>query len=401
MAMDKLQFRYQVLSEYTAKKIEIQELLAYNQNKFIDVDLTTSISSSVAAEPHIDAWQQYIAQANTIAPFEVLKQVFIQLQFPIEAGISHTEAYQAATKRGKLPTENQSGVTLIQPQQLQLWLHQTLAGPIPVILVQNRQDFISLVQAIAYKNEPQPIPDSMGACIVQGYNNWRRIGQYRADWQRRNPEAQPSDWQAEFKRLIGHRELYQDRFIILSSAPYSNLSAEQLGLSTQAWQELSLNIRLEHECTHYLTRRWFGSMQNNLLDELIADYRGIVAAIGYYRADWFLAFMGLESYPQYRQGGRLENYPGKPPLSEGAFRVLQTLVKQAAQHLQTFDRQYRLSSLSRSEEIAIFIGLIQLTLEELASNRAVSLLADAVEHLNEQLKLLQLYQSPLKTPLGR
>ena len=46
-------------------------------------------------------------------------------------------------------------------------------------------------------------------------------------------------------------------------------------------------------------------MRNNLHDELIADYAGITAAIGHYRAAWFLRFLGLEDYPTYRPGGRL------------------------------------------------------------------------------------------------
>ena len=29
-------------------------------------------------------------------------------------------------------------------------------------------------------------------------------------------------------------------------------------------------------------------MRNNILDELVADYMGITAAAGRYRADWFL-----------------------------------------------------------------------------------------------------------------
>ena len=82
------------------------------------------------------------------------------------------------------------------------------------------------------------------------------------------------------------------------------------------------------------------SMRNNLLDELIADYRGIVASSGCYRADWFLRFLGLESFPHYREGGRLQNYRGQPTLSDGAFKILQALVKAAAENLQHFDAEY-------------------------------------------------------------
>jgi len=67
-------------------------------------------------------------------------------------------------------------------------------------------------------------------------------------------------------------------------------------------------------------------MRNNLLDEVIADYFGITAACGRFRADWLLRFFGLESYPRYRAGGRLEHYRGDPPLSDAAFLVLQRLL---------------------------------------------------------------------------
>jgi hypothetical protein len=178
--------------------------------------------------------------------------------------------------------------------------------------------------------------------------------------------------------LIKRPELYQDRFILLSRGAYSNVDGSELGLEPEQWLELSGTIRLEHECTHYITRRWFGSMRNQILDEIIADYRGIVAANGDYRADWFLRFVGLEGFPAYREGGRLENYRGEPPLSPGAFIVLQRLVKAAAENLERFDRKYRQSAIARGSEIAILIALTSLRLEELASNRGVSMIETAV-----------------------
>jgi hypothetical protein len=81
-------------------------------------------------------------------------------------------------------------------------------------------------------------------------------------------------------------------------------------------------------------------MRNALADELIADYMGIVAAEGRYRADWFLRFVGLEG-PIYRPGGRLQNYRGDPSLSAGAFGALQVAVRRAAQNLETFDERRR------------------------------------------------------------
>ena len=108
-------------------------------------------------------------------------------------------------------------------------------------------------------------------------------------------------------------------------------------------------------------------MRNNLLDELIADYRGIVAAIGKYRADWFLHFIGLESFPNYREGGRLQNYRGEPPLSEGSFKILQALVIRAAKNLEDFDKQFSHCSRALTDQVAILLTLSKLTLEELAN----------------------------------
>jgi len=107
-------------------------------------------------------------------------------------------------------------------------------------------------------------------------------------------------------------------------------------------------------------------MRNNILDELIADYRGIVAALGHYRSDWFLHFIGLESFPIYRRGGRLENYRGEPALSDSAFKILQILVKKAAENLDRFDKQFSQQQRTHLEQVSAMITLSALTLEELA-----------------------------------
>jgi len=151
-------------------------------------------------------------------------------------------------------------------------------------------------------------------------------------------------------------------------------------LSEAHWQHLSLTIRLEHECTHYFTRRLFSSMRNNLLDELIADYRGIVAAIGYYRADWFLRFLGLESFPIIREEGRLQNYRGQPSLSDGAFKILQSLIKAAAENLEYFDASQVSELKTANNQVLILVALTDLTLEELASKEEIYHLRKTIEH---------------------
>ncbi|MFB2982825.1 hypothetical protein [Microseira sp. BLCC-F43] len=341
--MNNQQFRADVLTYFGASAASVEELLAYNENVFHRHKLTHPVKFPLAPETHVSAWEEYAVAAKEIGAFEVLKQRLVQLQFPIQEGISQTSSYRVATRRG-VPTDSiaeATGLVLNQPEKVQLFIHQSLAGSIPVLLAGNRENFVSLVQALTMRNEPLPVPASMGACIVSGFNNWDRIRQYRQKWEATNPgNCDENSWKEEFQKLIPQKQLYQDRFIILSDGVYSGVSAKDMGLDEYQWQQLSPIIRLEHECTHYFTYRVFNSMRNNIFDELIADYMGIVAACGYYRADWFLRFLGLESFPNYREGGRLQNYRGEPTLSDSAFKILQALVNAAAENLSRFDSQY-------------------------------------------------------------
>ncbi|MHC5763256.1 DUF7005 family protein [Nostoc sp.] len=370
---DQESFRTKILISFGATAAQMEELLVYNQTVFNHDILTYPVKFPLIPEPHVATWEEYAIAAKDIGVFEVLKQRLVQFQFPIIEGISQTEAYQSANRRGVAVNEmaEATGLVLQEPEKLQLKLHQSLAGTIPVLLTGNRNDFVSLVQALTKRNEPQLVPASMGACIVSGFNNWDRIRQYRQQWEAENSvNSSQSGWLAEFQRLIPQKQLYQDKFIILSDGCYSNVSASDMGLEEGEWQRLSLTIRLEHECTHYFTRRLFNSMRNNIFDELIADYRGIVAATGDYRADWFLRFLGLESFPNYREGGRLQNYRGKPSLSDIAFQILQALVKSAAENLQHFHAKNASKLTDINIQPLMLMTLTYLTLEELASVEA-------------------------------
>ena len=410
--MVKRKERAKILAEFGANAAETEELLEYNQNVFQTYTggANTSFQFPLPSEPHIAVWQEYVERAKTDGAWSTLQNALIQLKFPIQAGISQTETYRAATRKEIEP--NVTIDSLQQPEALQLTIHQSLAGEIPVLLTTNRDDFVYLVRAITKRNEPVAIPDSMGACMVAGYNNWDRIRRYRQQWSINNSDTELA-WSAEFKRLTARKELYQDRFIILSDGFYSNVQPQELGLTETEWRHLSLTIRLEHECTHYFTRRVFNSMRNNLLDEFIADYRGIVAARGSYKADWFLHFMGLESFPYYREGGRLQNYRGQ--LSDGAFKTLQKLVKSAAENLEECDRALKddaklvlkdtalhkasrrhrtyAQQLSKGEGLfapttdrtRMLMALTSLTIEELASPRIGDRFQQIVGQLQTQL----------------
>lgn len=166
-----------ILAEFGSTPAEITELLAYMQNSFIYSNSSEFFRKlptfPLASETHISAWERYYLQAQKIGVFPALYSALVQLQFPIQAGISETDNYRAATRKGYL-TEGMAeatGLKLAQPENLELILHQTLVGKIPVIIAGCRADFVSLVQALTKRNEPVPIPDAMGATIVAGFNN--------------------------------------------------------------------------------------------------------------------------------------------------------------------------------------------------------------------------------------
>ena len=296
--------------------------------------------------------------------------------------MSQTPAYRAATRRG-VPTEEMleaTGLELSNPGELQLLIHDSFAGPIPVLIAAVREDFVALIQALTARNEPVSIPASMGAMMVAGFNNWDRIRQIKEQWQAAHPDDTSGDgWAQEFREnVVPDKTLYQDKFIILSDGPYSGIVADELGLSDAEWREISLTIRLEHECTHYFTRCCFGSAKNHLLDELIADYTGIVAAAGRFRADWFLRFMGLENYPTYRPGGRLENYRGEPPFSDEAFEILQKVIKRVAENIEHFDREHATQLSELEQRRCILLALCRMRLSDLASEQCALLLSQAL-----------------------
>ena len=101
------------------------------------------------------------------------------------------------------------------------------------------------------------------------------------------------------------------------------------------------------------------------MDELIADYMGIVAATGGYRADWFLTFMGLENYPDFRASGRLVNYIKNRDLSVEAFEQLKGIVKKAAENLEKISSRIDLQS--AHEKYKMLLRLTKSNLIELAS----------------------------------
>jgi hypothetical protein len=327
-------------------------------------------------EPHIERWRLYADEARRDGAFPALRRRFVQLRVPIQAGVSADDAYRAATRKGHAEEADRKftpGLALEDPAGLQFELLPTIAGSVPVLTPSTRVDFERLVRAFTERNEPAPVPASMGACIVTGLNNWDRIAAYREAWARRQADGDSdAAWNDEFARLVPQKALYQDRFIILSRGPYSKVGAGDARMDEGEWLARSLVIRREHELTHYFTYRVFGLLRSHASDELLADFVGLVRAFGTYRGDLARLVLGLERFPAFRPGGRLEGYRGTPPLSDEAFAMLTRVVHAAVANLEAVAaaEAARLSDLG--ELARLTYALSTFPLDELAEDGFVA-----------------------------
>lgn len=373
-----------------ASETQIEELEEYTDSRFDVSALGPETVLPLPDEPFVPCWETWAeeaAQAGERGAWTVLARHLPQLAFPVREGISQEDAYRAATLRG-VPVEelpDAVGLDVPHPETVELALHASPAGRIPVLICRGRDEFAALVRALARRNEPAEVPGSMGALMVSGYNNWHRLHALRAQWEATPAEDRETEsWNAELRRLRqGHKDLYQDRLILLTDGPYSAVPAAEVGLEEDAWRERSLVLRRDHECAHYFTRRLFGSMRLNLHDELLADYAGLVTAFGRFDAALFLRFLGVGPDGELLPDARAPIYRGKPSLSDGAFGIALGLVRRAAANVETFD-----ADLPADRELAdraqAWTAIASLRLEALAAPDGADRLRAALDEVRRR-----------------
>lgn len=372
-----------LLLTFTQNQEVIRELLSYTENAFDHSQLNYQNLVSLPDEVQISTWEKYLELSQKIGVFQTLKKYLTAFQFPIKEGISQSKAYRSATLRGTNTSqlEEASGLELRDPDSLELEIYHSVAGKIPVLWVSEPKDFKSIIQALAYKNEPRHLPDSMGASIINGMNNWNRINQLRHSWESQNSML---NWGTYFKeQVLPNKSLYQDRLIVLSKKPYSGIPASELGLTQDDWIEKSSLLRLEHECAHYFTLRYLGGMYIHMHDELIADYMGIIKVLGHFNPDWFLSFMGLKG-KTYKKGARLENYLGPKGLTPHAFAILQDIMRAACVQLHAFHREIGKDNSLQNRTFQL-LSLASLSLVEIAAKHGQESLLEVYYALSKDL----------------
>ncbi len=312
-----------------------------NLKKYFENNFKSSIKNSVTSNvvDFVDTfWEDHLSNdLKGKDAIDFLRLCFPQLNFSIEKNIEETQLYKDVVLRGNFEKINDinNNLSLIDINGISLFLYNSFAGDIPVLVIPNKDDFNSIIQVLLYKNNPISLPSSMGASLINGINNWKKINNIKNKWLLQNSHF---SWNEEFKtNVLPNKNLYKDGLIILSQKPYSGVSSTSVNIDQEKWLSISLKIRLEHECTHLYTMKRFGIASNNLHDELIADYVGIIKSVGFYNKDWMLAFMGLENSQDYRIGARLENYIKDIKIDSEDFLYLASIIRKAIENIYLFD----------------------------------------------------------------
>ncbi len=230
---------------------------------------------------------------------EILAKRYPQLY--LTPGEDMEVAYRAAALAGKTP-EHASLALFRGSDRDSLTTEQTPAGPVDVLYLYHREDFENALRLLAYRCRPEVIPPEIGAINLGGLANWEKINTH----QREYLAAGHTDWAEEWKRFTADRENYRDTLIVLSSGPYSGISAEQAGVPQDTWLELSRQIRLYHELTHSVCQRLYPGQKEAIWDEVVADAIGIRGALGAYDVRLAALFLGVSE--KGYTGGRLEHY---------------------------------------------------------------------------------------------
>jgi len=250
----------------------------------------------LADTPELTWWQDLIGTATDgvlrgPTLLAALQVAIPQLRLPQVAGISSSALYQQAVLRGE-PFSDDALATVgpvpcwEQPQAMRLWIAWHPTGAMPVLQTPSWRDFEQLVRAMSHRAEPTVLANGVHAQAVSGLIHWGLIERFGR--------------QARAK------------VILLHEAPYGSVSAAYVpgGLSDMEWLAASTTLRLVHELTHLTTKRVLGEMRLNLLDELIADCMGMVAALGAFDAKLFCRCLGINvnSAESAIANGRWESY---------------------------------------------------------------------------------------------
>ena len=343
---------------------DLESLRRYVSNPFHLEAIQIDSELPLQDEPHVTDWRRYHAQSMGSDVFSYLQTKLPQLNIPIRSGMSSTAAYRRVTRRGEVFRRDDFGgcLTLETPDKLRLLIREHPAGALPVLTTPNRKDFVTLMCALGGRSEPRALSATVNAQLISGLNNWDRVSRYRKDWQQSKDRRLTGDWTAEMRRVISTEpNRFRDKIVLVTDSPYSDVAPSELKLdiTDSEWRKCSMNLRLEHEFTHYATMRLWGTMRTNLFDELLADFMGMTHALGHFSKDTFSRFLGLSHWPTAKPNARAYTYQGA--LDGRAFVVAGRLILSAAAALDCLSDSFYASK----TRFIFFLALCQLGMADL------------------------------------
>lgn len=315
-------------------------------------------------ESHIASWRDWLEEEDVTTAR--LAERLPQLMFGIHEGLSQTPEYKRAILSAELDDLPESA---FKPNgSIEILIEQHWAGHLPVIRVTDRSDFEYLFASLANRGEPINISPQVHASMIAGLISPGRLAEARRAWEEGSLQADPlvagcTSWGEAMQALDKRdRTRFRERILITHDVEYAGLRPEDVDadLDEGDWLHKSQVIRLEHEFTHYATRRMFDNMRLNLHDELVADCMGFTTAFDRFDSSLFLRGLGIDESLQPRDGGRVWMYV--PGLDASEVPEVCAIAAAAAQAVEAvLDRS------SVSQRALLMQGIASLALQDLAA----------------------------------
>jgi hypothetical protein len=210
------------------------------------------------------------------------------------------DAYKKAALKGEPPQD--SSLSHFEGSDMD-WLRvfDTQAGQVEVLFLKKRHDFENFLRCIGRRAQPVEIPSTIGAITYTNLADWQRINQGIAKGMAEGLNATEA-----FKALTADPANFRVALVAISEGPNSAVPAEKTPYDERTWLKISRDIRTYHELGHFVCRRVMPDDKPAVLDEVTADFNGIVHALGHYDASLAALLLGVNDSGYY--GGRLEEY---------------------------------------------------------------------------------------------
>ena len=300
--------------------------------------LTSAFKAPVVALPvneenHVTWWRERFTQHGGSA--QALVESLNQFQVTIEPGASQSPEYVRLIRQGQPVSSPRTANDLFSSPSMVDWhIVDHSAGGLPVLTFAERADFEIAFRALGARCEPVPVGKNVHALYLGGLPNPVRAGELREAFlgSGHEPQAWPEEVQ---RRMQADGTSFHDRLILVHPAPYGGLSSSVVGdsMDEHDWILRSMQLRIEHECTHHATHRLLGSYRLHVHDEVLADLMGFTKALGRFDAGLFLRALGV-SGNDVAPEARLLTYTSD--LEEKALPRLVDLLHQVAERVESF-----------------------------------------------------------------